>query len=265
MVLEPEGRPFYIGGFDPDVTIDGLFEDWQAIFDDPSSNVTRHEDELADVGWSAVDLYRYAQFIDPSATARRALFYVETDPAGMALVGTPMPLLNLVRTVPGPGGPGGVPTEPPAILGQDMARFYLHVEGATPTMGLYGMQVTHLVEVLGQGGHVMGSSVWKYTGNVVSPWERANNPVEAAFGGNELEVSMDTQGMTGLDVALIVLVGWETSMDFGSPVLVDDPGAETRWGPGDDPLPIPEFREVLLPAVGTVLAFGAMRRRRRMR
>ena len=111
----------------------------------------------------------------------------------------------------------------------------------------------------------MGSSVWKYTGNVVSPWERANNPVEAAFGGNELEVSMDTQGMTGLDVALIVLVGWETSMDFGSPVLVDDPGAETRWGPGDDPLPIPEFREVLLPAVGTVLAFGAMRRRRRMR
>jgi hypothetical protein len=264
-VIPPEGKGFYIGGVDPAVTIDGLFEDWHSIFDDPESNVTRHADEQTDVERSSVDLYRYAQFIDPSPTARRALFYIETDPSGEALVGTPMPLLNLVRTVPGPGGPGGVPTEPPALVGQDMARFYLHVDGATPVMGNYGMQVTHLLEVQGQGGRVMGSSLLKYTGNAEDPWAHVANPVEAAFGGNELEVSLDTQGMTGLDVALVVLVGWDGSMDFGAPHLVDDPGAESRWGPWDDPLPIPEFQQILLPALGTLLAFGSMRRRRQRR
>ena len=91
----PSGLSWYIGGYDLPVTIDGLFEDWDHVFED--GNVTLHEDPLGDAPRSSLDLYHYASFIDPAPTTNRVLMYAEIDPASEALRGTPIPLTQRQR------------------------------------------------------------------------------------------------------------------------------------------------------------------------
>jgi hypothetical protein len=265
-ILTQEGSSSYIIGPPDGIAIDGLFEDWQAIFDDLTSNVTRHEDDLGDVTRSGVDLYRYSQFIDPEPGVDRALFYVETDPSGKTLKGTPFPLDGLIRTVPGPGGGGGgpPPPEPPSIYGEDLARFYIDVEDAAPSGSFFGVQATHMIEVRGAEGVVTSENLWSFTGTPGTPWVKESNAVLAKAGGNKLEVSLDTSGLGTAEVAVVLLTGWDGVQDVGSPSLVDDPGAGSRFEPpGEDLLPIPEFGEIALPVVGTLLTFVFVGRRYR--
>ena len=264
-VLPPEGMAHYIGGFSLPVTIDGLFEDWESVFLD--ENVTLHEDEAGDGPRSSLDLFGYASFIDPRPGADRALFYASIDPSSQVLRGTPIPLSQLERPGGGGGGGGGGPgpSEPPELYGDDAVQFFIRVDGAGEGFPVHGIRATHVLDVRGVGGRVTSSSLWEYTGDAQDPWERTSDVVLAAAGGTEVEASLETTNLGTPEVAVVLVRGWDGPYDFGAPGVVDDPGSETRTGngPWDDPVPIPEFGDLLAPVSATLVAYALVRRRRR--
>ena len=179
-------------------------------------------------------------------------------------MGTPFPLGDLERTVPGPGG-GGVPgpTVVPELLGEDIALLYLQVDGAGSARNVYGLRASHYIEVRGKDGAVTSTGLYSFTGE--DPLLLANI-VDAAASGNELEVSVETNGIEGLSVSLVVLKGWDLDFDTGSPAPVQDLDGETRTGgPLGDPVPIPEFGEVAVPLAATLVVYSVIRRSRRSR
>ncbi|NOQ53195.1 MAG: hypothetical protein GQ558_01165, partial [Thermoplasmata archaeon] len=265
-VIPIEGRASYIDDYQLPITIDGLFEDWNSVFEDNGGNITLHQDPLGDGPRASLDLYHYASFIDPEPGSDRALFYAEIDPTSKVLTGTPTPLDNLQRPSGGGGGGGGGPgpTEPPELFGYDAAQFFINIEGATPSRNFLGIQATHVIDVRGVDGEVRTATLWKYTGAVAAPWVRMVDPVKAAAGVHEVEVALDTANLGNVEIALVMMLGWDGGSDAGSPHVVQDPGEETRndeWPPG--PLPIPEFDDIVFPAVCTLVAYTIVRRRKR--
>jgi hypothetical protein len=90
------------------------------------------------------------------------------------------------------------------------------------------------------------------------------DPVKAAAGVHEVEVALDTANLGNVEIALVMMLGWDGGSDAGSPHVVQDPGEETRndeWPPGL--LPIPEFDDIVFPAVCTLVAYTIVRRRKR--
>jgi hypothetical protein len=264
-VEAPEGIAWYIGGYDLPITIDGLFEDWEHVFED--GNVTLHQDEQGDGPRTSLDLQGYASFIDPEPDSNRVLLYAETDPSDQVLKGTPIPLTQRERPSGGGGGGGGTgPSELPELFGDDAAQWFLKLEGAGEGISIHGIRATHVVDVRGANGIVTASSLWRYTEDVQPPWERViENEVQAAAGGNEVEASLDITSLGAPEVALVILRGWDGPYDFGAPAVVDDPAEESRTGGalGDGQVPIPEFDDLLAPVAGTLLIYGLVRRRRR--
>ena len=164
----------------------------------------------------------------------------------------------------GGGGGGGAPAETPEMFGDDIAQFFLRMEGAGDGTPVHGVRATHLVDVRGVDGVLTSKTLWRYTGDTGTPWERMTAVVKAACGGNELEASLDISSLGRPEVALVIVSGWDGVQDMGSPAVVDDPGGETRAdGPLDGPLPIPEFSDVVGPVMATTLAYALVRRRRR--
>ncbi len=265
-VLPIEGSASYIDDYQLPISIDGLFEDWNSIFEDIDGNVTLHQDPLNDGPRASLDLYQYASFIDPEPGSDRALFYAAIDPSSKVLTGTLTPLDNLLRPSGAGGGGGGGPgpSELPEAFGYDAAKFFIKVEGATPSLNILGIQATHVIDVRGVGGEVRIAALWKYLGDEISPWVRLTDPVKAAAGVHEVEVSLETAGLGNVEVALVMMVGWDGGSDAGSPHVVQDPGSETRnddWP--DGPVPIPEFDDIVLPVVCTLAVFTIVRRRKR--
>jgi len=248
------------------VAIDGLFEDWHALLR-ADVGLANASDPLGDVARKDIDLERFAQFDESYQTGGgRALFYAEADASGTMLAGTPIPLLGTVRPgAPGPPGPPGPPPgELPVLIGEDLAVFYLTVQGATPSLPMVGLQATHRVEVRGLDGIVTSAALYRYAGPSASPWTRMANAVKAASGGHELEVSVDLAGIADITAALVVLVGWDGAMDYGAASPVGPlGGGDTRHSPPVpwDDVPIPEFGQVILPALGTLVTLAVARRR----
>jgi len=194
------------------------------------------------------------------------LFYAQTDPSDLVLRGTPIPLTQRERPSGGGGGGGGSgPSESPELFGDDAAQFFIRLQGAGEGLPIHGVHATHVVDVRGENGLVTASSLWRYTGDPQTPWERMTADVRAAAGGNELEASLDISTLPNPEVTLVIIRGWDNVYDFGSPAVVDDPAGETRTdnGPQDDPLPIPEFDDLLAPVASTLLIYALVRRRRR--
>jgi hypothetical protein len=263
-VISPQGLSWYIDGYDLPITIDGLFEDWHHVFED--GNVTLHEDPQGDGPRTSLDLHHYASFVDPEPNSERVLMYAETDPSDLVLLGTPIPLTQRQRPSGGGGGGGGSgPTEKAELFGDDAAQFFMRFEGAGQGILIHGIYATHVVDVRGESGLVTAASLWRYTGDSQTPWERMTADVRAAAGGNEVEASLDLSTLPEPEVMLVIVRGWDNVYDFGSPAVVDDPAGETRTdeGLGDGPLPIPEFDDLLAPVAGTLLVYGMVRRRRR--
>jgi hypothetical protein len=263
-VEDPQGIAWYIGGYDLPITIDGLFEDWAHVFED--GNVTRHEDIQGDGPRTSLDLHSFASFIDPEPDSNRMLLYAETDPSDQVLRGTPIPLTKRERpSGGGGGGGGGGPSEPPELFGDDAAQWFLKIEGAGDGFPVHGIEATHVVDVRGVNGIVRTVSLWRFTGDPSYPWDQASGVVHAAAGGNEVEASLDISTMGRPEAVVVLVRGWDNKYDLGSPAVVDDPAGESRTGedPGDGPVPIPEFDDMLVPVAGTLIVYTLVRRRRR--
>ena len=200
----------------------------------------------------------------PASPSTRTLFYIEVDPTSKVLLGTPTPLGNLQRPS-GDGGGGGSGGEPPVVFGDDRALIYLDVEGSEPARTMYGQRVTHAIDVAGLDGVVRTVGIWKYTGATEAPWVRLDRDVRAAAGVHELEVSLDVTDLSGtVRTAVIIVRGWDGAIDAGSSQPIQDLNEETRTGGlGDGPLPIPEFDDLVIPAVCTLIAYTIVRRRKR--
>jgi hypothetical protein len=265
-VMPVSGMASYVGSPGATVSIDGLFEDWHALLR-PGGGLANVSDPLGDVARADVDLERFAQFDESYQTGGgRALFYAEADPDGRMLAGTLLPLLGGERPgQPGPPGPPGpTPGRLPQLVGEDVAVFYLTVTGATPALSLRGMQASHKVELHGTGGVVTSAVLYRYSGPSQSPWTEMTNAVRAAAGGPELEVSVDLAGMGDVETALVVITGWDGAVDYGAPSPVGPLGGDdTRHSPPVpwNDVPIPEFGQVVLPALVTIIGFAALRRR----
>jgi hypothetical protein len=260
------GMASYIDAPATTVAIDGLFEDWHALLR-PGGGLANVTDPLGDVTRADIDLERFAQFDEGyPAGGGRALFYARSDPDGRMLAGTTLPLLEVGRPgAPGPPGPPGPgPGRLPELIGEDVAVFYLAVSGATPTLSFMGLQASHKVEVHGTGGVVTSAVLYRYAGPTQGPWTEMTNAVRAAAGGQELEVSVDLAGIGDVVTALVVMQGWDGAVDYGAPSPVGPLGGDdSRHSPPVpwDDVPIPEFGQLVLPALATIVAFAVLRRR----
>lgn len=185
-------RYAYVESVSSGIQIDGLFGDWDAVYDKLSLTDSAGEDlanENIDIGSAAVTMNN----------TDHVFFYM--DVAGRILYGADAPI-SAIRTVPGQGGEPVEPTEPsepsgpteptpprPPITGEDYARIYIHtVSGAELK-----------IEVLGKLGEIESSNLYRMDGGT---WTRIA-PATAANDADQMEVQIPASEIQG-NVSYIV-------------------------------------------------------------
>jgi len=228
------------------VRIDGLFADWigrDVVDSDPSP-----------VNDSAVNIVRYGAAVDAST----AYFHVAV--AGDLLKGA-VP----ERIVPSPRGQGGNasgrPIPLPRQTGEDVLRVYVDLN-ATDTAGTWigGIYADYLFEIRGEGGRVTSRSLYAWS----SGWTSVPLPgLALAKNDVEIEGSLAIGPTTNRTRMVFAATDWsgigDTTPPINATVQAPAPLFETPGGV----INAPEFHEIALPAVATVILISFLARRRR--
>ncbi len=229
------------------VRIDGLFADWVG---------NDHLDsDPAPVNNSNVDIVRYGAAVDAST----AYFHVAV--AGNVLAGR-VPE-RFVRSLSGPGGNVSVKPVPlPRITGEDILRVYIDLNASDSrgeSMG--GIRADYLFELRGENGRITGRALFTWNGS----WRPIPLPVAlVAKNDTDIEGSLAVGPTTNLTRMVFTTTDWSGIGDITLPVnaTVQAPApVASQYYPI---INAPEFQEVAIPVVGTLLILlGFARRRRR--
>jgi tetratricopeptide (TPR) repeat protein len=229
------------------VRIDGLFADWVG---------NDHLDsDPARVNNSNVDIVRYGATVDAST----AYFHVAV--AGNVLAGR-IPE-RFARSLSGPGGNVSVKPVPlPRITGEDILRVYIDLNASDSrgeSMG--GIRADYLFELRGENGRITGRALFTWNGS----WRPIPLPVTlVAKNDTDIEGSLAIGPTTNLTRMVFTTTDWSGIADFTLPVnaTVQAPApVASQYYPI---INAPEFHEVAIPVVGTLLILlGFARRRRR--
>jgi len=229
------------------VRIDGLFADW--------IGKDHLDSDPARVNNSNVDIVRYGATVDAST----AYFHVAV--AGNLLAGR-IPE-RLVRSLSGPGGNVSVKPVPlPRITGEDILRVYIDLNASDSrgeSMG--GIRADYLFELRGENGRITGRTLFAWNGS----WRPIPIPtVLVAKNETDIEGSLAIGPTTNLTRMVFTTTDWSGIGDFTPPVnaTVQAPApVASQYYPI---INAPEFHEVVIPVVGTLLILlGFARRRRR--
>jgi len=228
------------------VRIDGLFADWigRDVADsdpDPVNN-------------SDVNIIRYGAAVDAST----AYFHVAV--AGDLLAGA-VP----ERIVPWPPGQGGNtsgrPIPLPRQTGEDVLRVYIDLN-ATDTAGSWIGEIyaDYLFEIRGEGDRVTSRSLYVWS----SGWTNVPLPsVALAKNDAEIEGSLAVGPTTSRTRMVFAATDWSGIGDATPPVNATVQAPAPLFERSGAVINAPEFHEVALPAVATVVLVSILARRRR--
>jgi len=228
------------------VRIDGLFADWvgrDVADSDPSP-----------VNDSNVNIIRYGAAVDAST----AYFHVAV--AGELLEGA-VPE-RIVPSPPGQGGnTSGRPIPLPRQTGEDILRVYIDLN-ATDTAGTWigGIYADYLFEIRGEGGRVTSRSLYAWSPG----WTSVSLPGVALTKDDvQIEGSLAIGPTTNRTRMAFAATDWsgigDTTPPVNATVQAPAPLFETPGGV----INAPEFHELALPAVATVIVVSFLARRRR--
>jgi len=165
----------------------------------------------------------------------------------------------------GPGGNVSVkPVPPPRITGEDILRVYIDLNASDSggeSMG--GIRADYLFELRGEDGRITGRALFTWIGS----WRPIPLPVVlVAKNETDIEGSLAIGPTTNLTRMVFTTTDWSGIGDFTLPVnaTVQAPApVASQYYPI---INAPEFHEVAIPVVGTLLILlGFARRRRRTR
>jgi len=229
------------------VRIDGLFADWISK-DHVDSDPVR-------VNNSNVDIVRYGAAVDASS----AYFHVAV--AGDLLAGR-VPE-RIVRSLSGPGGNVSVKPIPlPRLTGEDILRVYIDLN-ASDSRGepIDGIRADYLFELRGDNGRITNRALFGWNGS----WRPVLLPtVVVAKNETDIEGSLVIGPTTNRTRMVFATTDWSGIGDITPPANATVQ-APAPVAPVPSPIiNAPEFHEVALPVVGTLLILlGFSRRRRR--
>jgi len=246
------------------IVIDGAFEDWTTIpsIPDPAKDTSNPNIDLRDVRYSsdALDIY----------------FYFRVD--GKVMMGMDSPRA-LIRPTPGPGGNPGPQPELPVLNGGDVA--YILIDGdknASTGYRIQGIGADYILEVLGRNGAIERSDYMRFNGKNQNTWSWLKlAPIDSANDNTQVECSVVASSV-GIEskgfMAIVEMTDWQKHTDMLDQVI-SAKGSNRTLAPDhpdvlfqtqldlNGPLHAPEFKDLAVPIVGTIVVVVMIRTRSR--
>jgi hypothetical protein len=262
----------YIGGAPSTIRIDGNTLDWanrSSVSDRASDAVDPHIDILSAAG-------------NVSGVQTSFLVSFGASPLEGAVV--PIRLSSTLSVPGGGGGGGGNPAPTPSNPGADFLWLQADTDNDTATgFASGGHGYDFAVRVDGKGGQVLpgdGAKFYRWDASPPGSWLLVPSATPlVGVGARALEISapIPVQNLTARNITVTAYAtDWQGVRDDldqvllvgnaqGSRVFIAPPsdGEGTLGEPHQGPLPIPEFQDIAVPAVGVLFIAGLSRRRAR--
>ena len=264
-MLESPSINAYIDTPQTKIVIDGAFDDW--------NSVATHPDPADMTANSNIDL----RDVKLNNDASNVFFYFRVD--GKVMMGTNSPRA-LVRPTSGPGGPGGPQPPLPVVYGADVAYIFIDTDhDATTGYSVETIGADYLLEIMGVGGSIDRGQYEKFAGANPGVWSWTKiNSISYANDATRVECSVSSTslniGIKGFQ-AVVRMTDWEKHTDTLNEVLSGSGNRTLPIGHPDlktqvqidlnngYPLHAPEFKDMLVPLLGTVVIVVIIRRRKK--
>ena len=236
----------YVSKIPDNIVIDGAFADW--------SNITKNQDESETGIPAGVDITGYAGVMEGDT------FYFFSETRGDTLSGSPIPFERLTLHSTG-GATHNMPEAPEDIYGEDILRVYLDTDSDADTgRGIAGIGADIMIEFRGQYGNVVSSRVFSFREN---GWHLSVGKIAGLPCGTDFEGSLDLSSIphSGNISFVIYTTDWNHHEDWSSPVYAGQITEGLRSGPAD-PVPLPEFSDIIPVLFATIAVLYFHRRRR---